>query len=135
MKKVVLDTNIYISGFAFSGSVPRTILEMAQTSSFHLFISKQILAEIRGVLSVKFSYSQEKLDLLENLLLNICEVVEPSIRINLIKDDSDDNKILECAWEGKVDVIVSGDKHLLRIKEYKGIKIIKARDFLEEIIQ
>ena len=135
MKKVVLDTNIYISGLAFMGSAPRGILEMAQAFSFHLLISKQIISEIRGVLRVKFAYSQEKLALLENLLLNICELVEPSVRISLIKDDPDDNKILECAKEGKADIIVSGDKHLLKIKEFKGIKIIKAREFLEEIKQ
>lgn len=135
MKKVVLDTNIYISGFAFLESIPRTILELEQISSFHLYISKQIISEIRGVLAVKFAYSLEMLDLLENLLLNICTLVEPSERINLIIDDPEDNKILECAQEEKADIIVSGDKHLLKVKNYKGTKIIKAREFLEEIKQ
>lgn len=133
-KKVVFDTNIYISALHFQGSIPRKILELADVGVFRLIISKQIIAEIRGVLRVKFKYELNKLDLMEELILSISEVVEPKSRINFIKEDPDDDKILDCAVEGKVDFIVSGDKHLLEIKEYKGIKIINASTFFNSYI-
>lgn len=134
MKKVVFDTNIYISALHFQGCIPRKILELADASAFRLLISKQIIAELRGVLRVKFKYELPKLDLMEELILSICEIVEPKSRINFIKADPDDDMILECTVEGKADFIVSGDRHLLEIKEYKGIKIIKARTFLEDYL-
>lgn len=134
MQRVVFDTNIYISALHFQSSIPRKILEMADADFFRLLISKQIIAETRGVLRVKFKYELSKLDLLEELLLSTCELVEPKIRINFIKEDPDDDKILECAIEGKADFIVSGDKHLLQIKKYRGIKIISARSFLEDYL-
>lgn len=133
-KKVVFDTNIYISALHFQGSIPRRILELADASAFRLLISKQIIAELRGVLRVKFKYELPKLDLMEELILSICEIVDPKIRINFIKEDSDDDKILECAVEGKADFVISGDRHLLEAKEYKGIKIINARTFLEDYL-
>lgn len=134
MQKVVFDTNIYISALHFQGSIPRKILELADASVFSLLISKQIIAEIRGVLRVKFKYELPKLDLMEELILSICELVEPKNRINFIKADPDDDNILECAVEGKAEFIISGDHHLLKIKEYQGIKIINARTFLEDYL-
>lgn len=133
MLKVVFDTNIYISAIHFQGSVPRKILELADAGHFHLLISKQIIAEVRGVLRVKFKYDLARLDLAEELIISISQVVDPRIKIKFIKEDPDDDKILECAVEGKADFVVSGDRHLLEIKEYKGIKIISARNFLENI--
>ena len=94
----------------------------------------QIIAEIRGVLRVKFQYTLSKLDLMEELLSAICEIVEPKMRINIIKKDPDDDKILECDYEGKADLIVSGDKHLLQLKNFKGIEIVTAREFLDRYI-
>ena len=63
-------------------------------------------------------------------LINNSEIVEPSVKIDIIKDDPDDNKILECAIAGNVDCIVSNDKHLLKLKEFKGIKILTPKEFL-----
>lgn len=134
MKKVVFDTNIYISALHFRGSIPRKILELADTGYFQLFISKQIIAEIRGVLRVKFKYELVKLALMEELILSICELVEPKNRISFIKEDPDDDKILECAVEGDTEIIVSGDKHLLKVHTYKGIIVKSARNFLEDYL-
>jgi len=129
--RVVFDTNIYISGLHFPGGIPRKLLKLADLRAFQLVLSKQIIAEVRNILRVKFGYKMEKLNLLEDLLFSISEIVEPKERINYIKKDPDDNKILECGLEAKADFIVSGDKHLLSIRIYKGIKIISAREFLE----
>jgi len=134
VQRVVFDTNIYISALHFQSSIPRRILELADASAFCLLLSKQIIAELRGVLRVKFKYELSKLDLMEELILSIVELVEPKSRINFIKADPDDDKILECAVEGKANFVVSGDKHVLNIREYKGIKIVSARNFLEIIL-
>lgn len=134
MIRVVFDTNIYISALHFQGSIPRRILELADVNAFRLLISKQIIAELRGVLRVKFKYELTKLDLMEELILSISQVMEPKNKIKYIKADPDDDRILECAVEGKANFVVSGDRHLLEIKEYKGIKIISARNFLENYL-
>lgn len=134
MPRVIFDTNIYISALHFQGSIPRKILELADAGHFNLLISKQIVAEVRGVLRVKFRYDLSKLDLVEELLISISQVVEPGINIKFIKEDPDDDMILECAVEGKADLIVSGDRHLLKIKEYNSIRIVSARNFLEEYL-
>src|SRR3989344_2043204 len=63
-------------------------------------------------------------------IITLSKIVEPKSKLDIIKEDPDDNKILECAVEGKVDYIISQDKHLLDIKEYKEIKIITPKDFL-----
>ena len=134
MQNVVFDTNIYISALHFQGSIPRKILELVDAGNFQLFISKQIIAELRGVLRVKFKYELSKLDLMEELILSISQVVEPRIKIKFIKEDPDDDRILECAVEGKADFIVTGDRHLLQIEEFRGIKITSARVFMEEYL-
>lgn len=65
--------------------------------------------------------------------LQAIKIIEPKTKITEIREDPEDNKILEAALEAKADYIVSGDWHLLKLKEFKGIKIMKARQFLEEI--
>lgn len=134
MPRVVFDTNIFISAIHFRSNNPRKLLKLATQGWFHLIISKKIIAEIRGVLRVKFSYDKEMLDLLEELIMETAEMVEPTKRITVIKSDPDDNMVLECAAEGRADIIVSGDKDLLDVREYKGIKIITAREALVKIL-
>ena len=60
-------------------------------------------------------------------------LMEPKQKINVVKDDPDDNKVIECAIESSSDYIITYDKHLLRIKEYKGIKILKPEEILKII--
>lgn len=129
MKSVVFDTNVYISALHFHSGPPRKILELADRGVLRLVISKQILSELRGVLRSKFQYDSERLDLLERLLVDICVIVDPKRRIHRIKADPDDDKILECAIEGEVDYIISGDSHLLKIKTYKHIRILSSAEF------
>jgi len=132
MDRVVFDTNIYISALLFAG-IPRKLLHMADVGAFQLIISKQILAEFRGVLRIKFDYETEQLDIMENLLLSISLVVEPKKKINRIIVDPTDNRILECAVEGNADYIVSGDKHLLQLENYHSIKIISPAEYFRDV--
>ena len=64
-------------------------------------------------------------------LENLAEVVEPQKTLRVIAEDPDDNRVLECSLDGKADVIVSGDRHLLKVGKYQGISIVTVRQFLE----
>lgn len=79
----------------------------------------------RGKLNLPTAY----IDSFEEELLRVAMFVVPKIRIDVIKEDPDDNRVLECAVEGKADFIVSGDQHLLRLREYAGINIVPASRF------
>lgn len=66
-------------------------------------------------------------------VLQFITLVNPCVKVNIIKEDADDNKIIECALEGKADYIISYDKHLLNLKEYKKIKIISPEEAMDLI--
>ena len=63
-------------------------------------------------------------------ILEMSEIVEPKEKFDIIKEDPEDNIIIECAVEGKVDYIITKDTHLLNLKEFKGIKIITSKDMI-----
>ena len=131
--KVVLDTNVIISGLNFRGG-PREILDLIRGEQIELYISPFILEEIRGVLKGKFSWDEERIQTAIEKLK--AALVEPEENISAIKKDEDDNRILECGVEGKVQYIVSGDKqHVLPLKGYKRIKILSPAQFLRSISQ
>src|SRR3989344_264187 len=99
-----------------------------------LILSPQILKEFREVISrPKFGFSQEQIINVFKQIVNISTIVMPSVEVNIIKDDPEDNKVLECAETGKVDYIVSGDVHLLNLKQYKGVKIVQSKSILDII--
>ena len=127
--KIVIDTNIYISTI-FWGGKPREIIELGRSGRLWIFTSAEIEKEIDEKLKLKY-----KLDADEalHILLDFSTFTIPAKitqRIKAIADDADDDKFIECAVACGVDYIVSGDKHLLELKEYGGIRIINAADFL-----
>ena len=132
MTKVVLDTNIYLSGLIWPESLPGQVLKLARKRRIEVFCSRFILDELKKILSIKFDYSQEFSQRYIEELLKFVKIVKPQVAISVIKEKDDDNRILECALKAKVDVLISGDrKHLLPLKDFRGIKIISAREFLE----
>lgn len=129
--KVVFDTNIYISAILFGGT-PRLALELAREEAIQLYLSRQILLELAEKLREKFKWEEEDIEEVIERILFFAKLVKPQYKVDLIKVDPDDNLILECAEEAKVDFIVSGDKkHLLSLKSYKDISIISAKEFLD----
>ncbi len=134
LKKVVLDTNTLISGILWDGNEAR-VIEEAENNKVQLFISQKLLKELEGVLKrEKFTRKLEgKESTVEQAVAKIALIatlIEPAKKINIIKDDPDDNRVLECAVTARADVIISGDKHLLKLQTYSGIDIMSARDFL-----
>jgi len=134
LKKVVLDTNTLISGILWDGNEAR-VIEEAENNKVQLFISQKLLQELEGVLKrEKFTRKLEgKESTVEQAVAKIALIatlIEPAKKINIIKDDPDDNRVLECAVTARADVIISGDKHLLKLQTYSRIDIMSARDFL-----
>ena len=135
MIRIVLDTNTIISAIGWKHSKPRRILEACLSGKYLLVESPGLLKEFAAVMErPKFGFipEEQKRELVTRLI-NYCEIVEPTKKINIIKSDPADNKVLECALEGKAQYIVSGDNHLLRLKVYMGIRIVTAAEFLESV--
>lgn len=122
--KIVLDTNIFIAAALKSGFA-EDIIELGATSSeITLITSEEILSELEGKLLSKFNWSREKVDFFLGKIRSFCEVVGISEKLLIIKRDSQDNKILECAVAGRVDLIVSADQDLIKLKKFRKIGIV-----------
>lgn len=133
MLKVTADTNTLISAVISKGN-EFELLNLAHEGKIELVLSPSILKEFRDVISrAKFGFSEEQIDNAFKQLLNIATIVVPSIKLDIIKEDPTDNKILECAEAGNADYIVSGDRHLLNLKEYKNISIVRTSDVFKII--
>lgn len=129
--KIVCDTNILISAYRFVKSKPDQVLEKVRQGEIELIISPAILLEFQNVLRKKFDCSESLIRALTENLERIFEKVTPSLKLTVIKEDDPDNRILECAVEGKCDYIISGDEHhILPLKEYQRIQILRASEFL-----
>lgn len=131
MIRVVPDTNIIISSVFWRGP-PYEIIRKGIVGEYQLVLSPEILAEVVDKLRHKFQFPDEKIQELVDILMTYCHVVQPSSKFEVVRDKTD-NKIIECAFDGNADYVVTGDPDLLELHEFLGIKIIKAREFLETI--
>ena len=127
--RIVLDTNIYISA-AIIGRVCEEILKICRFSSLELFTSKDIIIEIETKLKEKFFWNDQQISSFIENILEFCNVIDISEKIIYLKDDPDDDKILECAISSKCNYIVSGDKHLIKLKSFRNIKILNPAESL-----
>jgi putative PIN family toxin of toxin-antitoxin system len=132
MLKIVLDTNVLVSSTIIQGK-QFELLKLAKIEKIKLISSPQIIEEFKEVISrEKFGFSEEQISNAIRQILDIAEIVIPKNKLEIIKDDIDDNIILECAVEAKADFIISGDAHLLALKSYQDIKIINTSDFFDK---
>jgi len=136
MKRVVLDTNVIVSGTFWTGP-SFAILELADSGKIGVITSLPIIREYQDVIGRseildKTTQSQRKTagDTVRKLLTK-AEVVEPRHEIYAVKDDPDDNKIIETAVAGKAEYIITQDKHLLFLKNYANIQIMTPENFLK----
>jgi len=126
---VVFDTNILVSALVFPGGRGEAALQRVIDERDELIVSKPILDELLGSLGRKFSRDAEELAHIAVFLSDLARTVRPRGRIRALKDDPD-NRVLECAIAGRADAIVTGDKALLELKEYRGVRILALRDYL-----
>jgi uncharacterized protein len=128
--RIVFDTNIFISALVSPGRQAATALVRITEGSDQLLISRPIVDETLTVLRNKFDWEDERLAQAAELLAKIGESLATTKRIQLLKDDPD-NRILECAVAGRADLIVTGDRELLRLGEFEGTRIISLRAYLD----
>ncbi len=132
MHRVVIDTNVFISAIYWRGS-PHKIVEMALNGRIKLIISFDILSELQEVMKNKFNESDEFIQNNLSIIMTCAELTSPNKKVRAVNNDPDDNKILECALSGNAEFVVSGDNHLIMLKEYNGIKILTPKEFCEFI--
>ncbi len=129
--RVVLDTNIIVSAFHFRGSV-REVIHTLRARGDTWVVSPFIFEEVDRVLASKFRWSPARRQALFTWISGRSHLVEPEIVPDIITADPSDNNILAATQAGLAHIIVSGDtKHLLPLKQWSGIRIITAHDFLE----
>lgn len=128
--RVVFDTNIFVSAFAVPGSLAeKAVLKIIEGEDI-LLLSREMLDELLSILSTKFSRDREEISRVAVILSEMAEWVKPNIRISVLRDEPD-NRILECAASGEADIIVTGDKEMLRLKVYEKTKVISLKGYLE----
>lgn len=133
--KIVLDTNVFISGIFFSGP-PAQILRAWKSKVLKIILSQDILGEYQRVaesLSVNYP-SIDILPIIEMVTVHSQFIDTQGLDITVC-DDPDDNKFIECAIASDTKIIVSGDKHLLKTNGFEGIEVCKPREFVQNYLR
>ncbi|MCK4649390.1 putative toxin-antitoxin system toxin component, PIN family [bacterium] len=127
---MVLDTNVLVAAHFNPGSASNKILELCQRKKLVLVLTSHILKEFSRILrniSARKSFRKRIDKIISQAIL-----LKRAPRVNVITEDPEDNKFLSCAVAGKADYIISSDKHLLVLKKFRGIKIVKPVQFLSK---
>ena len=144
--RLVFDTNIWVS-IALNKSLAEELLPLIRTGQIEVFLSDDLSNELARVLIYpRIAKLLNKAGIspvmaLSGILQLAAKIQSGSKskgektfrRVNIVKDDLEDNRVLECALVSRSKLIVSGDKHLLKLKEFRGIKIVRARELFEAI--
>ena len=129
-KRVVVDTNVLISGYLWKGA-PRRVLDLVRTPQWTLLSSSFTLQEFIRVLAYeKFRLTAAEISPFIDDLRQVSEFVHVRSKLQLIAADPTDNMFLDLAVDGNAEVIVSGDRHLLELKTCQNIAILSVRAFL-----
>ena len=132
--RVVLDTNVLISGLCFGGR-PAQVLGHALTGRIKLFTSAVLIGEFKTVMDAKFPRREIAIMETLNELSQLWQVIPDTAlpRLRHVAADPTDDRVLECAVAAQADFILSGDKDLLNLKTFGKIPILAPGDFLKEI--
>lgn len=130
MLHVVADTNVYVSAFNFGGP-PLEIVILAIRQEIALSVSPPILKEVEGILLRRFKWSAGQAQEMLSTIRQFARSVTPRERIDVLKEDEPDNRILECAVEANAHVLITGDKHLQALRSFRSIGIMSPREFLD----
>lgn len=130
MLKVCLDTNVWLSGIAFSG-IPAQIVTLALNRKFQIVTSLFILDELERNLANKFDVPAKKARNLRSHIAQVADVYDPKGTVRVVPNHSADNLVLETAWLGRARYLVTGDRqHLLPLKVFRNVKIVEPAVFL-----
>lgn len=130
---VVLDTNVLVSALGWRGS-ERELYERCRTGGLELAVSSALVAELERVLRYpKLGFTEDDIGAFVSDLLSHAIIVSPPRTLEVVEEDPDDDRVLECALSAGARWIISGDKHLLGLGEHEGIRILGARAALETL--
>lgn len=130
MLRVVFETNVFIS--ALFGGPPEQAYHRVLERRCILIVSPTLLVELARTLREKFHMPEADILAHVKQIGRVAEVVRPSQRLSLVSDEPD-NRVLECAEAGRADLIVSGDRDLLGLKQHKGVPIVRPADFVRTL--
>ena len=129
--RIVLDTNVFISALLVPEGNPGKILRLLESPAIELLVSQPILDELRKTLIAKFHFRSADAEEVVREIAREADIVKPTSLVEVIQRHPPDNRILECAIDGRADLIVTGDKaHLLPLRSFHGIPIVSPADFL-----
>lgn len=127
--RIVLDTNVFISGIFWEGNFCSQVIDKWRKGIFQLVSSPKLVEELVETLrSFKISMPEEMIQEWKNLIIETSIMVDPIVAVKAVKDDPEDDKFIGAAVYGEADFIISQDKHLLKLKEYNKIKILKPEE-------
>jgi len=130
--KVILDTNVLVSALGWQGN-PHRVFQKVIAKEAELFISYGQFEELARVLDYpKFNFTEDEKARFKGLISTIAVFVTPRTKLDIVKEDPSDNRILECALVAKADFIISGDEHLLALGKLEGTKIVSPGLFMRE---
>lgn len=131
--RAVLDTNVLISAFNKPEGTLAPLWLSAREGTYVLLTSPAIVAETARILRNRFGWDELRLRERIRVLVGVSELVSPRELPAAVPDDPDDDHVVACAVEGRADLIVSGDRHLLALGEYAGIPVVRPADFLRTV--
>jgi len=128
---IVADTNVIVSALFWEGNESK-IIGLVEEGKAKLLTSIALLDELKKVLMYeRLGLDEKTVDDNATYILTISKIVSPKRKLRVVREDPADDRVLECALAGKAGYIVSGDRHLLQIKKFRGIRIVRAKEFLD----
>ena len=134
MKRVTLDTNVWLSGLIWRAEAAK-ILTLAEKKKITIFCSKEILFEIAEVLNRERKFAMRDPDAAKEAIEKIIRLSSDTqivTRTGIVHEDPDDNKIIDCAANSKSEYLITYDRHLLKLQKHKRIKIVHPSEFLKD---
>ena len=131
MLTVTVDSNVYISALGFGGT-PMQVLQLAIDGDIHIATSEFIRGEVARVLRTKLSWDAGRVSAADGFIvaLTVATAGQLLCTVDAVKDDPTDNRVLECALESGSRLVITGDRDLLCLSEFRGIRILTPRQFL-----
>jgi uncharacterized protein len=132
MVRVVIDTNILVSALIDDGKPRKLVVELFDKHT--VILSRQMLAELADVLSRdKFTVTSSQVDRFVTSLVRMSKIVPDNARFKVVLEDPNDDEVLNTAYGGKAEFIVTGDRHLLVLKKFKKTKIVNINQMLDRL--
>ena len=125
---VTFDTNVLLSATLWDGSVAQKLLFDLIRQGIKIYSTTEIISEYQEILKRDFDFSDAEVSEIMEKVLTFVTLVNPRMKIKAVKDDPDDDIIIECALESESKYIITYDKHLLNLKEFRGIRIIRPEE-------